>query len=149
MSIRVHEVGAKRDGSSHKPTLADETIVHILIGDIDGVLAEANKLLQRGNLFLQEDAPGVLKRLCAAYSDLLASRLNKSFKTHTEKKIEDVTNALRAFLGRVRGWNHTNPNKEELARMCNALATLLDASHTPMLSRQRAFEKSDVLQSFA
>jgi hypothetical protein len=147
MSIRVHEVAAKRGGSSHKPTLPDETIVDILIGDIDGVLAEANKLLKSG--FLQEDAPGVLGRLCAAYSDLLASRLNKSFKTHTEKKIEDVTNALRAFLGRVRGWNHTNPNKEELARMCNALGTLLDASHEPMLSRLRAFEKSDVLESFA
>ena len=117
--------------------MPDEVVAMIVINAVNETLQAAEQLLQ--SQFFLEDGPAALRSLCAALSDLASLKLtNKAAYEVAASLFGHVVDRLRAFLGRVTGWNERTPN-EHVALMCRDIEELLDVERAvpPPLSRVR------------
>jgi hypothetical protein len=118
--------------------LPDEVVAMIIINSVNETLQAAEQSLQ--SLFFAEDGPAALRALCAALFDLASLKLtNKAAYNVAASLFGRVVDRLRAFLGRVAGWNKRSPN-EHVALMCRDIEELLDVERIvpPPLSLYKA-----------
>ena len=117
--------------------MPDEVVAMIIMNSVNETLQAAEQSLQ--GQFFAEDGPAALRALCAALSDLASLKLtNKAAYEVAASLFGRVVDRLRAFLGRVTGWNKRSPN-EHVALMCRDIEELLDVERVvpPPLSRVR------------
>ena len=121
-----------------------ELRAHIILNVVEDALEKAERVLR--DQFFREDGRDTLNRLCAALFDMRRLNLtDKDTRTDAMHVLTKVSNKLRAFVGRVNGWEsppNTQVTLEQLVGMCTELEKLLaDEPSTPSappLSRQRA-----------
>lgn len=123
--------------SAETPQLPNDVLAFLLLKNAEDALAQAQETLTNG--FFTQDGPKALRALCSALSQLMNMKLTSQFTyTVAITRFDAIIKLLRAFLGKVTGWQQNREKNENVAQMCRVLESLLAAAKPPALSRQRA-----------